>query len=1283
MSARRRHSQQKPEAAPRASLPSFSPSNISSLFAPRGGSMDGGRRGKRRGREEDGNGHWKRTRGARGARPNFPDEDEQAGSDVDEHVSSDEDREASGKSFGGSSQNGEEEGGFGHEQELAEDLNKSKKAVLSRKRRRHEERRQKKQMQQKQQQLWKLERQKALLERQLDRQKAALSGRQSEPGDARVPEDPRAASGVRTLRRVHQASSEEASSRPPARESASAAKKMSSLDVRGSVQSVLLARGRAAQGREGDASLPAVSSSSSSEKDRKAEERRIALDAAGRQLDAELAFLEAKLGISAVSQKDGEKGKKKLAKELLDDGFDEDLQTLLDDILGGKATKTRTGENKNDEAEEEDEEGDEEEEEEEDEEEDEDEEDEEEEDEEEEDEEEEDEEGDEEEEDAEDEDEEEENAKDEDEEADELDEDDEEVEGRGEDENGEGDDETSMGGSRLARENSDVKAGAPSAASAGKYLPPHLRNKHVARGADDAEEDRDQVAGESFDESLRRPLRTSPISPDTPENKRPASVSASVPLSCLRKARETATDAGRSLTQRLRGSFNRVSEGNVEVILQQISSDVKAALTQVLSSALPQPSSASSPLNPRDVRALRREQEVWFFREVNASVVRLLMQSVVESKFSTASLIATQTAVCCGLSCLLDASLCPEFLSALGRAFRKFFPLSASLSSAEPREESGASVGLYIRHILMALCFLFDFNVFRPDVFLGLLQRLSSPQTSAKGETGQDARKGNLSEFQVECLLLVLRLGGGKLRNENPALFKEAWTFLMKRVRDGEGSEEVPRDPSHEQEQQFDDLSRDEQRARLAGVPTNFQAEMRHRRESERAGSTGRLHYLVRELEELKNNKASTIHLASRASQEAMRRWLQTSPFLAQSPLRQCGGDGKAVLVNASSWEEVEQGLPASSPSLAAVSASLRSVGSSRKTLGGVDEERKTCLGTAGNEKALLDLATKLRLHSEEQKKIFLAVMSAEGPNDAVKRLLQIVPQTKQKKNFVTTAVAVLLHVSLQQAAFNPFYALVLARLCSRCSCASWQSDEEAKPENLLPSPFPPLGGAKGEGRIRERAPCACLLLPEKEGKNFRRVTQRGVAAQNSASHGFPLRRLLHLARLEAFLIRIGVVELRVTRFISFEGEKGQADAHMGLSGKLGFFLRELCVELLCSPPFASVPLPAPPSPSSPLLPFLSLSALPDVREAFLVVLEDVLLPEAKKGARKGKTKGGKTSLVAECTPGRKGKCSRVSGAVCTPVCGLRKEVINRVIWFMKKQKRYEEEDPNTITFEE
>lgn len=157
---------------------------------------------------------------------------------------------------------------------------------------------------------------------------------------------------------------------------------------------------------------------------------------------------------------------------------------------------------------------------------------------------------------------------------------------------------------------------------------------------------------------------------------------------------------------------------------------------------------------------------------------------------------------------------------------------------------------VYVRHILTAFCFLFDFNAISPSIFLQLLQRLcerseASNQTTgkaqkisrgeeregpssllstgpsqntenARGETSticpkkdragdiavvnsrgggeQEKKKSGaplllsspsppaprLTEFQVECLLMMLRLGGGKLRNESPALFKEAWTSLMR-----------------------------------------------------------------------------------------------------------------------------------------------------------------------------------------------------------------------------------------------------------------------------------------------------------------------------------------------------------------------------------------------------------------------------------------------------------------------------------------------------------------------
>ncbi|PFH37241.1 hypothetical protein BESB_036990 [Besnoitia besnoiti] len=1235
-------------------------------------------------------------------------------------------RSASSRVRGGE----KEEGCFGHEEALAEGLRQSKKAVLSRKRRRHEERKQRKQVHKEKQKLWKLERQKELLERQMNQQKAAISGLLHASGKG---------AGVRTPPHRADAQANDENSASTSEDDAAprvafgkkrklatdaspsfseAASSRSAVDVRGSVQAALLANAKVgAKTRAGglpDETLPFSASLATSSERWKAEEKRQALDAAGRQLDAELAFLEAKLGLSK-GKKDGEK-KKRLVQELIDDGFDEELQGLLDDILGGnlgergekKRSKNmptedleeREDEDEEEEDEEDEDEGEEKGEEEEDEGEGE-------------------EGGDGEDEKVEEEEEGEDDDDEEEEEEEEIDDDDEEEEEKEEEEEDDGDEEEEENQEEEEEEEKEeedeeeddveeTRGGAAkhgslssrtSAAPEGKYLPPHLRRQQEELppgdgGEEEGEEEDSESESDACSTRGRSTLtQASPTaSAVSAQSKKLTNAAFSSALSQGFVQTETrkARDAGRAITQRLRGLLNRVSEGNVEVILQQISGVIKDALAQVLASALPQASAASCAWTPKDVRNFRQAQEFAFFREMNAALVGLLTQSMIESRFSTASLIATQTALCCGLSALFDGALCREFLFALGRAFRKFFPRAVAsesrlATSGDVEDAAGEPVEFYVRHLLTAFCFLFDFDVFEPAVFLGMLQRLS------ERPPGADA--AGLGEFQVECLLLVLRLGGGKLRNENPALFKEAWASLMKRMREGE-ADAAGALPAAAEAQEGGDATPDDGRSRAelkAKLATRtaqtFSEEMRRRREQEleNESNKGRLHYLVRELEELKNNKTSTIHLASRASQEAMRRWLQTSALLSQSPWRQCAG--RSVLVSVASWKELEEGAPAagSSPSAAQFRSATRTVSGPAER---VDVAKQLGVKGATDERKLLEIATKLRLHSEEQKKIFVALMSANGLKDAVSRLLRIMPRTKQRKTFATTAVAVVLHVALQEAVFNPFYALLLACLCARCSCAAWvaapKEADSAKPP--LASPFASLSptqrGARNSGAGAEiREGCSCFLLPEKEGKNFRRIVQRGLAAQNSAAHGFSLRRLLHLARLEAFLIRVGVVELRLARFINFEGETGKAGGQMPLTGKLGFFLKELCVQLLCLPQFASVPLPAPTSTSySPLFAFLSLSALPDVREAFLVILEDVLLAEARaaeKGARKTPQ-----SASGDCQAGKKGKCARVPGGVCTPLCGLREETVTRVIRFMQKQKRFEDDEDEQAYFE-
>lgn len=144
----------------------------------------------------------------------------------------------------------------------------------------------------------------------------------------------------------------------------------------------------------------------------------------------------------------------------------------------------------------------------------------------------------------------------------------------------------------------------------------------------------------------------------------------------------------------------------------------------------------------------------------------------------------------------------------------------------------------------------------------------------------------------------------------------------------------------------------------------------------------------------------------------------------------------------------------------------------------------------------------------------------------------------------ITNIVAVILHTSLQEKFFNPFYSQVLGRLCGFCCCGSaprpsLPSASDHPPSSSSSSLSSPMtssssllsrngkriGGSERRNFLNaglfESSACTCFFLPPaKEGMKFRRVLQRGLAAQNSAAHGYTLRRLLHLAKLEAFLVR-------------------------------------------------------------------------------------------------------------------------------------------------------------------
>eukprot|EP00070_Physeter_catodon_P036987 XP_028343881.1 uncharacterized protein LOC114485989 [Physeter catodon] len=311
----------------------------------------------------------------------------------------------------------------------------------------------------------------------------------------------------------------------------------------------------------------------------------------------------------------------------------------------------------------------------------------------------------------------------------------------------------------------------------------------------------------------------------------------------------------------------------------------------------------------------------------------------------------------------------------------------------ELQQDAASIAAMYARHVIAAICFLFDYGALPTTVYLQLLERLTvtlaseartehtgvqcldtgdNDRTSGCGDSrtsatvdrnstaaglcaAEDARRTTkrnavLSEFQVECLLLALRLGGRRLRSDSPELFREAWIHLMAQATPalhaeehvsraalhaasvpphGEGwtvetiggraagSSDVPAGGSHVEEREKDHLQqlklRLQQRAAAQPAAERLLRQPKAGAEDTRNTTTnGRLRFLVHELQELKNNKSNSCVLSSSAAaQDTMRRWLQTSPTLrSAAPVGASSNCCAALLesLDGITWRGIEEG---------------------------------------------------------------------------------------------------------------------------------------------------------------------------------------------------------------------------------------------------------------------------------------------------------------------------------------------------------------------------------------
>ncbi|KAL8456138.1 hypothetical protein Emag_000023 [Eimeria magna] len=474
-------------------------------------------------------------------------------------------------------------------------------------------------------------------------------------------------------------------------------------------------------------------------------------------------------------------------------------------------------------------------------------------------------------------------------------------------------------------------------------------------------------------------------------------------------------------------ALNRISEGNAESVFHQL------------------------------LRVLQRNsaklQSHHNSGKQSSEVHAYTVDSCIKSRFSTNSLIATETALCCALSKLWDMELCREFLRSLAVCFSTYFAESLSLRTQQPEVVVTDTASLVTRHSVVGLCCLYDFGFVSARLFVELIRRVA-------GLRDIEAPKectSSLSDYRVELLLLLLRLGGGKLRQDDANLFTSTWKQLQELVHAHE--ERAGPRPDRGASHAADELP----------------------------AEAGRLRALIMELQDLKAGKQKDRLMLVKASQDAMRRWLSSNSVFGPTLLTsQYQIDG--------SWDALEKG-------------------------------ERPDLSKAG------------------------------------------------------------------------------------AAAADFQRHQRLRAKNVA---------AAADATI---------------------VGSLASSIQHKASL---LRRLLNLGKLTAFLIRVGITDLRIVRFLSFESSV-EGHSPMGLTGKLGVFLREVCIEVLSIPTLrASSPAPENGLKEVAARYFSCLRSMSDICEVFIALLQDVVLPIAEPDGRSWK----KIRTAQSSEGGRAIKASIVNAAL-------------------------------------
>lgn len=221
--------------------------------------------------------------------------------------------------------------------------------------------------------------------------------------------------------------------------------------------------------------------------------------------------------------------------------------------------------------------------------------------------------------------------------------------------------------------------------------------------------------------------------------------------------------------------------------------------------------------------------------------------------------------------------LCQGFLEALAVCFSEHFPKAlVQRSQQQPDLVAADTASLITRHATVGVCCMYDFGFVSPRLFVELIRRVAGLDGAPTAAAGR--HDIGLSDYHIELLLLLLRLGGGKLRQDDAVLFTATWKELQGLVQPQQGHAHLPAGralPAPESHAATAETGGIRLCSALHACPTRCRMQMCSPRYLGTAcfwvSRAGRLRALLLELQDLKAGKQKDRLMLVKASQDAMR----------------------------------------------------------------------------------------------------------------------------------------------------------------------------------------------------------------------------------------------------------------------------------------------------------------------------------------------------------------------------------------------------------------------------